>query len=695
MNRKNLILLAAILVILAVLVVLKQAKEQPIPIEEAVDLPEVVPGDLAKADLGKLELYAGPKPDEKVVLARVPDDPEAWSVSSHYDAPVDKEKIGEFLDTLIGMKGEVREKAASEEALEQYELSDDRAFRVVGYKKDAEEPAFTVLVGKKADYKQVFVRAGDSNDVLLLNKNLRSDVGVWQDDMEEAPEANDWLDKLVVDVDKDTIDRVALTAPHKRLVFEKREKEVEKPEEEASQEGEEAPEEATPEPPAAPEYEWVVAEGGLGATHKQPGLETLLRAFDPLNATDVVDPAKKAEWGLDPPAFTCTVSSTELDEDIVLEAGRPDPSSDDGYVRVASREQDIVYKVSKYNFERAFAVGKGGELFDLPGLSLVSGDVQRIEVTQPAGAVVLVKEDGQWTVAEPAVDLETQSNTLSSMAGALAVWKPGDYADSADGTGLDASNRKVSFTVSKGEGQEPEVHTIVLGDDSSEMEGAFARLDDGETPLVMRRSDMNKIFISPKELYELRLFDLVEEDITSVELQREADSFTLARGEDTWTLTAGGETVEADDEAVDPLLSAIVDLQAEDLLFGQTELGQEPAATLVLTQEDGTQATLALGAEKDGSRPVVLAGKAAVFTLDSLDAAELLPSIESLKPEEPAPEPEEAVAEGEDLEETAPEAVTIELPAGAEEEPAENPVPEQETPAEEAQSEEDAEAGGE
>ena len=672
MKWKNLVPLVAILLVLVCLVVLKQAKDKPVTLKEAVELVPFLPEGLTKADIAKLELYAGAAPDSKVVLERTPDAPDAWRIATHFNAPVDDKKISDFLDMLTKLAGERRAEAVPDGKLGEYELVDDKAFHVAGFRKDADAPAFDLLVGKQADYKQVFARIAGSNDVLVIAESPRREAGVWQEDLTSAPQPANWLDKDIASFETAKVDHLSIQTPSKKLVFNKEPVASEQPAEEP-QEAEDATAEAEPETktePTEPETEWVLAEGGPAGDFEQAKLDTLLRAFNPLTATDIVDPDKKAEWGLEPPAFLCTIGTSDSDQDTVIEGGRPDGSGD-GYIRVAGRSQEVIYKVSSYNFERLFLIGQSLSLFSLPSLSLAKDDIARVEVTQPEGNFILAKDGDAWKVVEPAVNLKTQANTLNSLRELLARWKPAGYADPTVAPGFDETGRKV--VVSGGEADTAFSHTIVLGSDTPELDGAYARLDDGATTLMMSRSDIDKIFVDPSDLFQHQLLDIDEDDIASVQIDREADPLSLARTEDGgWALAVAGEPADTESLAIDSWMAAITDLQADSLLLSQAELGEPTAATLVITMKDGTIYRFSFGAANEDPRIATLSSLPVAFSLDPIDAAELLPSSDSLKKKEPEPEPEPPAVE------PAPEAPAdqpAEAPQAPEPEAAETAAP--------------------
>jgi len=429
---------------------------------------------------------------------------------------------------------------------------------------------------------------------------------------------------------------VSLATPDKELVFELTPKPVEPEvkEEETEETDAEQKEEEKEEPPV--EYEWKLAKGGLGDEHKQAALDSILRKLDSLSASDIVDPATKAEWGLEPPAFRCVVGFKDETEDVVIEGGLPDTTSD-GYVRVATNTEDIVYKLGKYNYEQLWPKGK--DLFELPQTDVKANDLERITIVNaPAARIVLAKQEDKWTVAQPAADLDVITSTLDTVARTLAEWKSEDYADAkqvAKTWKRGAPKRTVSLQAAGDKS-----HSIVVGNDSKSIDGVYAKLDGGETVLVMKGADVDKIFVSPNDLYDRGLFGFEEDGITTIQVQRPEDAFSLERKDDGWNLVIGGETTEADPTTSEDVVRTLADLEAQEIIFGKTALDGEPEVTIVVTGKDGAMHTILLGAEKDGARPLTSSGKEQLFTIESGDAALILPTTESLKKRESEPEPE-------------------------------------------------------
>lgn len=654
MSNKTLITLAVIFAVLAAMVVVKTSMRREPDITEQVELPSLLPESLEANQLGKLCFFAGGKKDEAVVLSRDADDPDKWYVTGDFNAPAQNEKVEKFVKLVADLRGEFRASAGSQEALEEYNLTEDQAFHVQGYLGDGEEPAFEVLVGKAPDQSQVLMRAAGSNDVFVSNENLRREAGIWQDEPGEVPKPDTWLDKTVVKLDKEQIAKLEMVTPGKRLVLERRDKPS------GEDEAENTAEEEAPEAPKPAEYEWVVAEGGpgTGAELKQSGVSSLVNTFAPLTANTVVDPAKKTEYGLDEPGFEMVITLKDREEPVTLLASRKDPAGD-GYVMLTQGPREgVIYELTKWQFERAFP--KGSNLFELPGLSLSKDDIERVELTQPDGDIVLAKEDAKWTVAEPAAPLPVQESTLNSVASALAAWKAADYADTVEGTGLSNPQRKATFTTADGV-----THTIELGNDSRSIDGAYARLDGGDFVGVMNRAELERIFPERKNLYERKVLDIDDFKIRSVTVRRTKDDFIAKKEASGWTLTVDGQKVEPGQDALADYTGDIAALQASDILFGQDSLGAAYGTVRVI-MEDNTEYTLTVGKAKDGVHPMTVSGQTLVFGLSAEDLEKLMPASASLrKAEEPAP----AAGEGEGAGETAEKDLGPAPPAPAAPEP--------------------------
>jgi len=641
MKPKSLIFLVAILVVLGALVVWKKTNVTEMTLEEQVGLVTLLPEGMSKTDIAKLELYSGEAPDEKLTLQYKADD-DKWVVASHFNSAAKSDVVDDYLDSIFKIKGEPRDTAANESDLEAYELSDAKAFHVQGFKEGSDEPLFHLLVGEAPAPNSVFIRKAGSNEVFVEETNLRQEAGIYSrpGQMMQAdasvPKPDKWLDKLVVKFDPEKINKVALTMPDKSLVVERHE--VPKPEKAEGEETEPAGEETAPATPPAdekPEYEWKIASGGPGVPMKDNGIKMMRQKYSYLEASDVVDPSKTAEWGLEPPEYVAVIGE-EGEEDVRLEAGRPDPGGD-GYIRVAGDKDGEVYKVSKYIFEQIFP--KGSEVFELPNLAMDKESAESIEVTRPGGNLTIIRDDEGFRVAAPQAALEPQRTTAETLGHTVTSWKPADYADLKPAD-LGAPTKKISVT---GGG---EAHTIKLYGPAKHVAGTYATLDDNPVVLVMSDMDAGKIFVEPGDLYVRTLLNLDDIDIAEIRVGAADGEYSLVQeGDGAWMFEQNGQTAPADSAAADGLAGEVSVLQAEDILFGRTSI-EGATETVTVKMKDGTEHVITVGPEKDGNHEVMISGKEQVFVISADSKQSLFPPADEMKkPEPPAPAEEAPAAE--------------------------------------------------
>lgn len=634
--KKMMTILVIILVVLVVLVFLKQSKtaERPSIIEQA-KFEKLVPDSLKKDNIVRFELYTGGKPDNKVIIVK---DGDKWRVSNHFNSPAKKETVEDYLDKIISLQGEMRAELPTDDALADYNLKDDQAFHIDIYTSSTGEPALKLLVGKSPSYQLTFVRRAGERKVYNGGVNFRQEAGIYGDEPESTPTAERWLDKDILKVEKDKIIRLAYEMPDKKLTFERKEKETPQEEQQsATTEGtKEGNVEGEKEPPKKKEYEWVIVQGGIGDKFKEAGLQNLLGRFANLTASSIVDPSKKAEWGLEPPAFKLTLSK-EGEDDVVIEAGRPDPAKN-GYLRVANNPEDIIYEVSKYTFEQIFP--KGQDLFDLPALSLDKDKIQQVSIEQAEGKVVAQKDGDTWKVLEPVIDLNVQEPALSTLVSALAAWKAVDYADND----VDVGEFNKTITFNAGE----EAHALKMAGDARTVDGVYVMLDDNPLRLVMNRVDAAKVLLKPRDVYELKILDFATDKVTSLEIKENDISQTIKKGEDgNWLLIQDGKETKLANENVLNLLNTLSGLQAEDIRPDLKWNDFAPSHSFQINITDAEPLEFSVGQGPQDKIVATVPRRKAVVQLAS-DSWEMIKSVlnkaREPKPEEPPATPEQPAA---------------------------------------------------
>ncbi len=655
MKPKQLLPLVVILAALAGLVAYRQMQREPASIEQQYALKALLPAELDKAKIAKIELYAGAKPETKLVLER-DGDAGKWKLSSRWDAPVAQDKIDKFLGTLAGLSGEFRA-TVSGDGQKEYSLDDATGFHVIGYASGAAEPSFHLINGKSPDFGLAFARSAGSDDVHLINVSLRREAGIFTLEMGDAPEADVWLDKTMFETPSEKIKAVSLVYPDKELSVELREKAAEapKPEENKPEETPGAEKPAADKPAEAPakQFEWAVAKGGLGTEFHANAGANLARRLSRINATDLVDPAKKADYGLEPAQYRATLTIEGQEAPLVIEAGRP-AGDTYAYFRVAGRERDLVYKVSGADFEQIFY--KGGEFFELPGVLVDKGEVDAIEYTTGGRTTKLAREGETWKVVEPKTELVMESDAIDNLVRTLISWKAEDYADAPEGKSLDAPVDKVIFRGPKIE------HTIELGGETP-AKGRYARLDGRPQVLVMAASDVPSVFVPYANLFQAKLFDVASSSFTKITLTKGGESAVLERkpSDIDWTVAIGGGAAEpAEQNTAEEVAGALAGLVADDFDFTEGRPAGTVFGTAAFTTPDGKDQQIQIEiAQPDGKHPVTRAGSSVVYLLPKTVIENVFVDFAKLKP---APAPASAPAAAPAVDGVAPAADAASAP---------------------------------
>ncbi|MFP4500691.1 MAG: DUF4340 domain-containing protein [Candidatus Hydrogenedentota bacterium] len=658
MNAKVLIPLALLLIVLVGAVVIKQRSQEETSIVDQAQLENLAPEDLEAAGINRIELYNGTAQDEAVVLERE-SVTAPWKVASHFDAPAKAADVDDFLATVFDLRGDLREEPASEARLGRYGLEADKAMHVALYKSGAEEPAFHLLVGDNAGTSTLFLRRANERRVFDDQTDLRRAAGIFGEG--QAPEADNWLDKNVIALEEDAeITGVDLTLPDKRLVLARVAEESEA--EEDGQEEDAA--DATPSQPAT--YTWEVTEGGPGLPLKEETWTSRLARLRNLSATDIVDPAETAEYGLDDPAYRC-VLNMDGQEDVTMEGSRP-KAGGDGYLRLADAENDIVYKLSSYNFEQVFP--KTGTLFDLPKFAedAEADQIGRVEIAyEGREPIVLEQGDDAWDVAAPATELGIQENTVQQVADTLAGLAPSDYADSD----VDAGpwNWTITATI---DGQR---EVLRAGGDAKSIDGVYVRLGDDDRIYAISRTDANKLLLDVPDVLQMQVLDVTPTDSTAVSLHLPGGEGRLEKQDGAWKLAKNGGFVNVDQAAARDFVTEVVTLEAQNVrMDAAPDMAAEAETGYTVTMQDGEEHAVHVVADptrqnkwllfKDGLGHGLSVDKR---TLDTLSEAFTRVTESQVDPAEAEPvPPEQAETAEQDAGDTQEEAATVVVTPGEE-----------------------------
>ena len=665
MKVKTLIPFIVILLILGGIVAWQKMNVQPVaPIATQIGLESLVPEGLGKDSIVRIELFAGEAPDEKVTLEREGD---AWRITSLHNAPANKETVEDFLDKMLGLKGEPRATADSDARLADFSLADAEAFHVRGFRKDADTPEVDVLFGKSADFRTVFLRKAGANRVFVEATNLRREAGVSDSGEGALPKPTKWLQTVLLTQEEAAINRIALKYPDKELVLTRETVEVETEPLDADED------EETPPAPVEPEvtYKWTLSEGGFSADIKEQEVKSLLKRFANLTVTNVADPERKADWGFEPAQFSITIGR-EGQDDVVLLGGRDKPGGDT-YIQLVGSEPELIYQISKFNFEQIFL--QGSKLFTLPEWTVAKESLQSIAVSGPDTRIAMALEGDSWQLTEPNLKLETQKTAVDNLVTAMTSLKPSDYADA----GADVGAFDTTITAVLADGGSRVLH---VGQPSKHLEGRYVKFDDNPAVLVLSRTDVEKLMPPVRDLFVLSVLDFDMEQVKQVHLAGEKDDLALALDEDAnqWSGTFNGAAIQPDPMMVEDLVFSLNEFQVDNFLLDRAVDAVQAASTIKVALKDGTETVIRLSAESGGQYEMTVSGIPYVFSVSVLHLAGIIDEVARFadlvqEVPEPEPAPEEDVPAQEE---------TVDVPAADSEQDA---APAVDVPVEEALSE--------
>lgn len=375
-----------------------------------------------------------------------------WLVDRPFRAPAAAAAVDRIVQALAQSEAEVR--SEDPEALARFDLSPDRATQVLVDGADARILAH-VAVGRPAGSGGTFVRLpSDSKGrdrTLLLGADLRAVLGlpaVAAEGEEPArPDVTQFHDPTLPIVDLSRADLAEVVAPGRRVVFRRG--------------------------PAA----WEVAEGGPGAAIRSDGVDAMLRAFaGGAQPRGLVDPARRAEVGLDTPGFRLTVTMPDGTRRGVFGAVTEAGGVAAFHLRLdLDRDPDVVHECDAQVFRAIFPEGRA--LFDLPPIDVDDSRLGRL-VIERGGQRIAMHRPGNvpqagWVLTEPALPLAPDPNRVEAPSAVLRAVRPVDWVD-----GMDAGETSILVRWGREEQSEDQLTTLRIGAAAPVGRGRLAVLPD-------------------------------------------------------------------------------------------------------------------------------------------------------------------------------------------------------------------------
>ena len=317
---------------------------------------------------------------------------------------------------------------------------------------------------------------------------------------------------------------------------------------------------------------------------------------------------KWADYGLDKPAYTFTLTTAEKPAPVVLKLGKEEPTGE-RYLRIGD---ELAVGVISGSTTAALARGK----LELADRGLLAFDPFTLtSVVRKKGADIfeLTKVAEKWEVAKPVkftadpLTIEELSDGLSRMR-ATKVAAIG--AKDLKPYGLDAPTAEVTLTTL--EGTKTTVVTLQIGkpvDDAKPNGDRFVKLVDANEPMVKVVSGvvLNKLLGQPIKFKDRLLNTGRFVDADQVVIERGDRKAIFVKVDGTWKMTAPVPT-EAEQTDLDELVNAVAKFRADELVAEKPAdlkpFGLDaPRAKLKFLLNDKEVLSVLVGAnELDGSR---------------------------------------------------------------------------------------------
>lgn len=136
---------------------------------------------------------------------------ESWIVASEENKPGDKKSINEIIQKVKNLKQhDIISQNPDKQSV--FEVDNASGLCVKLYKDNDEKPT-SFYIGKNGPYfNSTYLRATDSNDVILMGENLRAMYTPW---------SGKWIDRTIFDFDGSTLKKFSIEQENQTIAFEK------------------------------------------------------------------------------------------------------------------------------------------------------------------------------------------------------------------------------------------------------------------------------------------------------------------------------------------------------------------------------------------------------------------------------------------------------------------------------------------
>jgi len=350
MKEKHLKIMAGVFAFLLILYFVTKPRHAGVDIDELVQT--IVIG-VAQDDVGQIEIYRE-SAGEKVAQMIFRKEGENWRIPTYLYARAQNSTVERILSDILEMTGQVR--SSDPGHFETYQIRDDQGVHLL-IKDKTDKPLASLIIGKRADdYQSGFVRFADKEKVYAVDKNLLSSFRIYGEiDTLSRFNQKGFVDLLAVDKQKDDLSMIVMGSNGREMVLRKVEREV----------AETGSDTVTA---IRTVREWVLVRGNKESALDQDAVDKMFRDVCQIRAQELADriespfgdPDKTRRYGLDRSRHYL-VFRTESGEQQEVLFGR-EFEKDKGYYMNVRYDYNLIYKVSKSNFDKIWKW-----MDDLPG----------------------------------------------------------------------------------------------------------------------------------------------------------------------------------------------------------------------------------------------------------------------------------------------------------------------------------------
>jgi len=349
------------------------------------------------------------------------------------------------------------------------------------------------------------------------------------------------------------------------------------------------------------------------------------------------NPAKPADFGLDPPEAEVKLEVKGRAEPLVLRVGSKNPTGVWVYAREGGKPAVITLSESiARDATRPLADFRDRTViaFDRRNVTGIDLDVNGDQIG------VVADEPGKWRIVKPRplrADTDLISEFLDKLEGAKAVEFVDDAPKSLQPYGLDKPSK---VTVWVGKDKDRAARTLLVGRPVPEKKGVYVKRE-GEPGVILTAEAVWTVF--PKTVGAIRdktVVSYASDKLAKIEITHGRETLGLEKEGTGWKITAP-EALRADSGAVTQILWKIRDLQALGFLSeGAAEVPRflSKPEVIVRLWETGAKEpkTLLLQSsnERRGGQPAAMAavqGEGPVVLVAGKALTELTPSVAQLR----------------------------------------------------------------